>query len=248
MVTYRNSKNEMVRLGSKLGGGGEGNVYSIDGNAEQAAKIWESLHSASPATQGASVMSEKIKIMMRNRPTIPEHSSGGLFIKPHTPFAWPEEALYGSDGEIAGYLMPRIDLSSFRDIFRYYIPKERQELEQARGSEYRRQDFLVMARNLSEAFYRIHQAGYVISDVNDKNVLANDQAQVVIIDCDSMQVTNPDTSETYLCTVGRPEYTSPRLPLGTERTTNDDCFGLAVLIFKLLMRGLHPYSISNHWC
>lgn len=144
--------------------------------------------------------------------------------------------------------MPRIDLSKFREVYRYYNPNQRQELERGRRTEYRDQDFLLMARNLSEAFDCIHRAGYVIGDVNQRNALVNDQGQVMIIDCDSMQVKDPDNNKTYLCTVGRGEYTPPELLLnpssGAERTQNHDCFGLTVLIFQLLMRGLHPYQIA----
>ena len=238
IATYRNSKKERVKLDVKLGDGGEGEVYAVAGNAKQAAKIWRP---SNPAN--ISVRFKKVRIMMQNRPVV-RNGGGSLFIRQHTPFAWPEDVLY-DNGEGVGFLMPKIDTGSFREIFRYYHPLEQKELELERNAEYERQDFLLMARNLAETVGWIHQAGYVIGDINEKNVLANDQAQVVIIDCDSMQVENSDTNETYLCTVGRPEYMPPWLALGAKRTANDDRFGLAVLIFKLIMRGLHPYQISS---
>ena len=244
MITYRNRNNKIVRLGGELGGGGEGKVYEVTGNTTQVAKVWTPVNSSSAAMLMADEMSEKIKIMIRNPPMSPNRN-GSLFSKSHNPFAWPEDILYYADGKVAGYLMPRIDLTAFRDIFRYYVPRERRELEQQRGEAFNRQDFLLVARNLSEAFDCIHQAGYVVGDVNEKNALVSGQRQVVIIDCDSMQVKNPATDKTYLCTVGRPDYTPPGLTPGRERTPNDDCFGLAVIIFKLLMEGDHPYKISH---
>ena len=238
IATYRNSKKERVQLDVKLGDGGEGEVYAVAGNAKQAAKIWRP---SNPAN--ISIRFKKVRIMMQNRPVV-LNGGGSLFIRQHTPFAWPEDVLY-DNGEGVGFLMPKIDTGSFREIFRYYHPLEQKELELERNAEYERQDFLLMARNLAETVGWIHQAGYVIGDINEKNVLANDQAQVVIIDCDSMQVENSDTNETYLCTVGRPEYMPPWSALGAKRTANDDRFGLAVFIFKLMMRGLHPYQISS---
>ena len=245
MATYRNDKNEIVTLGRPVerggrpvGRGGEGTVREIPNRPEMVAKIW---HSSGLAETG-----EKIKIMAQNRPALPNGVGGGLFVKPHNPFAWPEEVLYDSSGEKAvGFLMPKIDVDSFHEIFHYYIPESRQEMERDRNSPFRRQDFLSLARNLAEAVDRIHQAGYVIGDINDKNVLANDGGQIIIIDCDSMQVKDPHTGKTYLCRVMRAEYTRPWLQTNVERTTNDDCFGLAVLIFKLLMQGKHPYQISS---
>ena len=238
MTTYRNEKKEIVTLGCPVGQGGEGTVHEVPNRPEQVAKIWKS---AGPDEAG-----EKIKIMAQNRPALPNGVGGGLFVKPHNPFAWPEEVLYDSSGEkVVGFLMPKIDLGSFHEILRYHNPQEREEMERARNSPFQRQDFLLLARNLAEAVALIHQAGYVIGDINDKNVLANDGGQIIIIDCDSMQVKDPHTDKTYLCRVMRAEYTRPWLQTNVERTTNDDCFGLAVLIFKLLMQGKHPYQISS---
>lgn len=252
MTTYRDGKNEIVTLGRpverggrSVGQGGEGTVHEVPNRPEQVAKIWHSSGLVVPANGALAETGEKIKIMAQSRPALPVGVGGGLFVKPHNPFAWPEEVLYDSSGEkVVGFLMPKIDLGSFHEIFHYYIPEWRQEMERARNGPFRRQDFLSLARNLAEAVDRIHQAGYVIGDINDKNVLANDSGQIIIIDCDSMQVKDPHTGKTYLCRVMRPEYTRPGLRTTVERTTNDDCFGLAVLIFKLLMQGVHPYQIS----
>ena len=247
IATYRNSKNEPVKLDVKLGGGGEGEVYAVAGNAKQVAKIWKPSNPANISTQRtlAQERSEKIRIMMQKRPVV-RNGGGSLFVRQHTPFAWPEDVLYDFNSKGVGFLMPKIDTGSFREIFRYYNLEEQKKLEKERNAKYERQDLLLMARNLAETVGWIHQAGYVIGDINEKNVLANDQAQVVIIDCDSMQVENPATNETYLCTVGRSDYTPPGLALGAKRTANDDRFGLAVLIFKLIMRGKHPYQISSN--
>jgi hypothetical protein len=60
-----------------------------------------------------------------------------------------------------------------------------------------------------------------------------------------MQVTD-DKGTVHRCIVGMPEYTSPELQ-GKDfnkevRTANHDAFGLAVLIFQLLMQGFHPFT------
>lgn len=245
MTAYRNSNGEEVTLGAQLGGGGEGTVYAVIGWPEQAAKIWKSFS----AERG-----EKIKIMVQNRPHAPQVGvGGGLFVKtgvPHSSFAWPDEALYGDGGKVAGFLMPKIDSRSFHKIFDYYNPQERQRMERARKQNYQRQDFLLLARNLSNAVARIHQAGYVIGDINESNIFANDSGQITIVDCDSMQVNDPISGKTYLCRVGTDAYIPPRLLQGgksfadEKRSSNDDCFGLSVVIFQLLMQGTHPYQIA----
>ncbi|MBM4413334.1 MAG: hypothetical protein FJ040_07820, partial [Chloroflexi bacterium] len=101
------------------------------------------------------------------------------------------------------------------------------------------------ARNLSLAMEAIHRKKYVIGDVNFKNALFNDDALITIVDCDSMQVTDAN-GIVHRCIVGMPEYTPPELQ-GKDfnqeiRTANHDAFGLAVLIFQLLMQGFHPFT------
>ena len=50
----------------------------------------------------------------------------------------------------------------------------------------------------------------------------------------------------FRCGVGVPEYTPPELHgknfASLDRTADHDLFGLAVLVFHLLMMGRHPFS------
>ena len=121
-------------------------------------------------------------------------------------------------------------------------------------------------RNLTHTAQRLHQRGYLIGDVNERNILMDPiTGDVTIVDCDSFQIHDPVGSITYCCTVGRPEYTAPELlrqmrgqcnvnrclasPAPHQkqyacvtRTEQHDLFGIAVIIFKLLMDGAHPYD------
>ncbi len=53
----------------------------------------------------------------------------------------------------------------------------------------------------------------------------------------------------YRCLVGKPEYTAPELQgksyADVDRSPETDCFGLAVLLFQLLMEGTHPYQAKG---
>jgi uncharacterized repeat protein (TIGR01451 family) len=90
----------------------------------------------------------------------------------------------------------------------------------------------------------IHAKGYVIGGLNENNILVNTLNMVTLIDCDSMQVQGG--VQTPPCTVGKPEYTPPELQGANfsqiDRKPEHDNFGLAVLIFKMLMEGNHPYK------
>jgi hypothetical protein len=102
------------------------------------------------------------------------------------------------------------------------------------------------ARNLCAAVQAVHQAGYVIGDLNESNVLVSDRALVTLVDADSFQVRDPETGVVYRSLVGKPEYTPPELQgcsfADVDRQPEHDAFALAVLIFKLLMEGFHPFD------
>src|SRR5436190_456514 len=53
--------------------------------------------------------------------------------------------------------------------------------------------------------------GYVVGDVNETNVLVNAAAAVFLLDLDSVQVHVAATGKTYLCRVGKAEFTPPEL-------------------------------------
>ena len=160
--------------------------------------------------------------------------------------AWPTDALYDEQNVMQGYLMPKVPLDQYYELVRFCIPAARRVLENARGAQFTRQELLAIARNLCETFALLHQAGYVIGDVNHTNFLVRPDGKVFVIDLDSVQATDPDTGEVHRCTVGKEDFTPPRL-VGQrfediDRTLDDDLFGLAVLVFQILMNGSHPYD------
>jgi DNA-binding helix-hairpin-helix protein with protein kinase domain len=108
------------------------------------------------------------------------------------------------------------------------------------------QYLLRTARNLAAAFAALHASNYCVGDVNESNILVSDTALVSLVDTDSFQVSDPVQNLVYRCAVGKPEFTPPELQNKTfadyDRSPSHDLFGLAVLIFQLLMEGTHPFS------
>jgi hypothetical protein len=76
--------------------------------------------------------------------------------------------------------------------------------------------------------------------------LVSDQALVTLVDADSFQVRDSETGVVYRSLVGKPEYTPPELQgcsfADVDRQPEHDAFALAVLIFRLLMEGFHPFD------
>jgi DNA-binding helix-hairpin-helix protein with protein kinase domain len=219
-TTYHTPRGETIRLGPKVGAGGEGAVYEVEGRGEVVAKIY---HETPPRERA-----EKLLALAR--------LGNARLLKLA---AWPVDVLrVEASGQTAGFLMPRVGQAE--EVHALHSPKSRlQKFPDASWA------FLIhAAANIARAVAAIHEHGFVIGDVNPKNIFVTRQATVCLLDCDSFQVTSE--GKTYRSEGGFPEYTPPELqgvPLrDVDRTLAHDCFGLAVVIFQLLFLGRHPFS------
>ena len=201
--------------------GGEGTIHDLIGDSSVVAKLYKNTPTAE----------QEAKLRL-----IPRLVNSTLL----NVAAWPTATLHPTPGgPVQGLLMPR--LVGFREIFHLYSPVLRKQ-------DFPSADWVFLiraARNCAIAFQKIHDSGHVVGDVNQKNVLVSLEATVRLLDCDSFQVRGPN-GKLYRCDVGVPEFTPPELqnrPFpSVDRTENHDRFGLAVMIFQLLMSGQHPYA------
>jgi hypothetical protein len=225
-MRYVTTKGNIVELRAekRLGRGGEGEVLPVVHAPGLVAKV---LKEPTPERRA------KLEAMIRNP----------LFGTPARPTAaWPQDILFtaGRSRSFIGYLMPRV--AGAHPMFECYNPEARRTT--CPGIDYR---FLVRSgRNLATAIALTHARGYVIGDVNESNALVSADAQVTLIDTDSWQIHDSVRRATYRCPVGKPEFMAPELQ-GTDLRTVDrsathDQFALAVLLFKLMTEGSHPFD------
>jgi hypothetical protein len=229
MRYLRQSNNERVLVpdASALGVGGEAWVYAVPPGSRYAAKIYH---------RPTEAQARKLTAMLANPPDDP------MAAQEHISIAWPLDLLrkmYGDQG-FAGFLMPRV--AGMRPLFNVYNPMTRRQ-------ECPLFNYLYLhraARNVTAAVRALHSRGYVIGDINESNILVTETALVTLVDTDSFQVRDPHSGAMYRCPVGKPEFTPPELQGKNfrlvDRSPESDRFGLAVLIFQLLMEGAHPYS------
>ena len=220
---YTTDLGQQIILEAELGKGGEGSVWRIQGSPEIVAKIYH--HHKRTAAQDA-----KLRAMLAEPPM--QKGPGG-----HITIAWPQQLLF-THQHCAGFTMARIEQCP--DIFQIYNPRLRQTSYPACDRRFLHRTAL----NLAVAFRLLHARGYVIGDVNQKNILVTADAQVTLIDTDSFQVRDPVGGLVHRCLVATPEYL-PRELQGQaldqiDRLPCHDLFGLAVLLFQLLMEGRHP--------
>ncbi|MDX5983231.1 TonB family protein [Sphingomonas echinoides] len=207
-----------IRLGKRIGKGGEGEVYAVEGRADQALKVYTIGDTGDRAA--------KVEAMVR----------AGLAGASKL-VSYPSAVVTDSKGRFAGFLMRLVH--GHQPIHHLYAPGDRKA--NFPTADYR---FLVhTARNVASALADVHARRCVIGDINHSGILVSDQAMVALIDADSFQVT--EGAREFLCTVGVPEYTPPELQgrslAGLRRTQNHDAFGLAVIVFQLLCMGRHPF-------
>lgn|GEM_PF-4757873 len=220
MIELFETSGRRVPLGKKLGTGGEGAVYDAPFfGPDFVAKVYHRFLSSNRQAKLLAMVEGGTETLRK----VAAWPVATLHLKPH--------------GAICGFVMPKV--VGYEPIHHLYGPGHRkQRFPNADWS------FLVnAARNVSSAFDTIHAHHHVIGDVNQNNVVVARNSIVKLIDCDSFQITTAHSH--YLCEVGVTHFTPPELQghsfHGVHRTREHDNFGLAVLIFHLLLMGRHPY-------
>jgi hypothetical protein len=200
-------------------------VYTVSGSDHRAIKLYHRVDDTRV---------EKLNAMIGRIPEDPARTAG------HVAIAWPETLVQNRDDEVVGFSMPRFDTKQALPLHQLYHPGTRRQ--RARGMSWR---YLVrIAGNLSAIASALHGKGYVIGDLNESNILVTRRALVTLIDLDSIQVRSG--TRVYRCSVGKAEYTPPELQHRSfhevTRAPRHDRYGLAVLLFLLLMEGVHPFT------
>ena len=203
-----------VRLGPRLGRGGEGDIYTIAGDDGHAAKIF--------TVSDLGNREAKVRAMIGNR------------LSERTPFVtFPLQVLL-SNGRFAGYVMKKVP--SARNVEVLFFLSERQH--KFPDADFR---FLVhCALNFARAVGTVHGLGAIIGDVNERGAMVDHNGLVTLIDSDSFHYAGYRCevgTEFYT----PPELQGQSLGR-VDHVANHDAFGLAVVIFQLLFLGRHPFS------
>jgi DNA-binding helix-hairpin-helix protein with protein kinase domain len=226
MQVYNTSR-QPVALGDPVGRGGEASVYKLAVQPALLAKIY---HRAPRPDYEL-----KLAWMQANPPDDPTRPQG------HASIAWPNDLLYDGNQHLIGYVM--VNVQNAVPLLQVFNPRLRARTLPSFNRRYLHRT----ARNLAAALGALHAGSYVVGDLNESNVMVTPSALVTVIDADSFQVQRRVGAKPILhpCPVGKPEYTPPELQgktfSETARLPEHDRFGLAVLIFQLLMEGNHPF-------
>ena len=222
------SYNGPITLGKELGAGGEGSVYDVRDDSGIVVKIYH------PERRTSNVF-KKLELMIQYPPRTEDEHNGHLYV------AWPKRLVYDGAGNAVGFVMPKVNKKN--SLFDYYIPSRRKMTAQHVNYA----SLCKVAQSLAKSLDRLHGNGYVVGDINQSNAYIVEDDHVTMIDSDSFQVRDYQTTPItiYRCIVGLPEYTPPELQgmsfKNIDRAPFHDRFALAVMIYQLLMEGSHPF-------
>lgn len=227
---YADRHFEKIVLGKLLNkGGAAGKVYEIAGQPSKVAKIFHE-------RQKSNTNRLKLEAMVVNNPNIPSVSAGGV---EYVQIAWPEAVLEDDEGYCVGYMMPFINTAEAVSLDHLMQGAVRTKLGLSDKYEYR----VMAAYNVALMVASLHKYGHYIIDLKPSNVsIYKKTMTVAMFDCDGFSIQGEQArfpaefvSEEYIYPEGMEQSCEE---MGEEQ----DKFALAVIIFKLLNNGIHPFS------
>ena len=155
--------------------------------------------------------------------------------------AWPQMPVFDVNRKVIGFVMPKANGRTLRALYapcqvkRFFPGWDRLQVTK-------------VALNLVNAVQMLARHRVLVNDFNPDNFLVDKQGKVTLIDCDSFQIPGAgEKQNTFLTRTFTPEYTAPELLFkpelfNCERTPEQVRFSLAVVVYMILMSGLHPYA------
>lgn len=245
MATYYGRLGTRYTTVKPVGTGGEGTVYTLSGYDGIVAKIYKAGRFRNCNERG--IMERKLKAMLS--------MNVAYIVDGIARFSWPQDILYEND-VMVGFVMPEIH-TKYKIFDMYRVGKN--PIREKIYPNYTWKYSVQFAYHLAWLVNYLHSYNIVIGDFNQNNIAIDTQnGTVVIIDCDSFDITDSITGEHLPCMVGLPEMLAPELQtVGNlskgKFTKKSDYFSLAIHIFRLLMDNADPFggvittdeSISN---
>ena len=214
----------------ELASGGEGTVYRCPSNDSFVIKLYKRDIVEDPEKQKAVI--ERLRDML----------SIGALRKNHD-IAWPQMPVYDAEKRVAGFVMRAVSGTSIGSL---------QGAERIRRlfPGWDRKDLALVARDFLGKMQLLANHGVLVNDFNPANFIVGKDHRVRLIDCDSYQIPSVNGGAPHIATSYFSSHVAPEIlrcpsllkqPRGPEQAR----FGAAIIVYQLLMCGLHPYSHKN---
>lgn len=228
---YPDGHFEKISLGRIINrGGAAGRIYEVEGQPQSVAKIFYNLTKSNTNRK-------KLESMLLNAPHFPPTIKDGV---EYVQIAWPTAILEDEKGFCVGYIMPLINMDKAVSLDHLMQKSIRQKLGLSEKYSYR----LFAAYNVASMVAALHQCGHYIVDLKPSNVsVYRDTMIVAMVDCDGFSIQG-ERGTRFPAEFVSEEYIYPEgMDLScAEMGEEQDKFALAVIIFKLLNNGIHPFS------
>lgn len=210
-----------IRLGKHLTGGGEAEIYQVDGYPGLLAKIYhENCHTRSRFQKVAALAAMDWDDSRICKPLLPLYGVS---------------AQTGVGAGFCGYLMRAAEGMPLSETV--FIPRQL-ELDHP---DWDKSHLVRLAVAILDVLYEVHSRGLLVGDLSGNNILVGSSPeQIAFVDVDSWCVEN------WVTPVETEGFLAPELiRMGTPgvRTLQSEYFALSVLLFELLVTpGRNPYT------
>lgn len=228
---YIDGKFEKVTLSELANkGGAEGKIFCIKENEKLVAKVFHHKKDSQNNRQ-------KLEAMMHNTPDFPPTIKDGI---EYVQIAWPVATLEDEAGFCVGYLMPKIDVEKAVSLDHLMQKAVRKKLNLSEKYNFR----VFAAYNVAAMASALHKCEHYIIDLKPSNIYVyKENMMVAMVDCDGFSIKGEHNNR-YNAKFVSEEYIYPE---GSTKDSGEmgieqDKFALAVVIFKLLNNGIHPFS------
>jgi len=224
------SKRQSVKVGPRFAGGGAGDIHRLPDVPGEVLKLYKT-------EIDRNLYAPKLEAMLEGTPKLPSSKSTG---KNFRQLAWPVSIAEDSKHQFLGFTMPEIDFEGSVSLERMLQKRMRQVSGLPKFYGHR----FLAAYNLAVSVAALHKNGHYIIDLKPVNCrLHPDKMLISILDCDGFSI-DGGSGKRFHANQFTPEYIAPEASQNKpeELGEKQDLFALAVIIFRLLNNGLHPFQ------
>lgn len=222
------SQRQTVQLSAAIAQGAAGTIHHIDGSAGDVVKLYKD-----PETLPE--YEEKIGAMLGAPPSLARFVQNG---RTYVQIAWPTAKVFDETGKFAGFKMPEVDFQASTELENMLQKSARKQKKLPEFYGVR----VLLAANMAALCAELHKLGHYMVDMKPVNMRFYPQSSyMAILDTDGFSINGKrrlparQFSDEYIAPEAKGKAPES---LGEEQ----DRFSLAVIIFRLLNNGIHPFQ------